>query len=59
MGYLILKKSVCDEEDGLVCHGRDQNGRIEIPLAEIELKKKEGRTTGVISDYAYWFHNWW
>ena len=29
-----------DEEDGLICHGRDQNGRIEIPLAEIELKKK-------------------
>ena len=24
-----------DEEDGLVCEGRDQDGRIEIPLAEI------------------------
>ena len=29
-----------DEEDGLICHGRDQNGRIEIPLAEVEVKKK-------------------
>ena len=49
--------SACDEEDGLVCEGRDQNGRIEIPLAEIELKKKEANYR-LISDYAYWFHNW-
>ncbi len=46
-----------DEEDGLICHGRDQNGRIEIPLAEIELKKKEANYR-LISDYSYWFHNW-
>ena len=46
-----------DEEDGLICHGRDQYGRIEIPLAEIELKKKSPSYEHV-SDYSYWFHNW-
>ena len=46
-----------DEEDGFICHGRDQNGRIEIPLAEIELKKKAPNHEPV-SDYSYWFHNW-
>lgn len=46
-----------DEEDGLICHGRDQNGRIEIPLAEVEVKKKAPNHEPV-SDYSYWFHNW-
>ena len=46
-----------DEEDGLICHGRDHNGSIEIPLAEIELKKKAPNHEPV-SDYSYWFHNW-
>ena len=46
-----------DEEDGLICQGRDQNGRIEIPLAGVELKKKAPNYR-LISDYSSWFHNW-
>ena len=47
-----------DEEAGLYCIGVDQDEEIEIPLAEIELKKKEANYRQ-ISDYSYWFHNWW
>src|SRR5271157_2989378 len=47
-----------DEEAGLYGIGVDQDEEIEIPLAEIELKKKEANYR-LISDYSYWFHNWW
>jgi len=46
-----------DEEAGLYGIGVDQDEEIEIPLAEIELKKKEANYR-LISDYSYWFHNW-
>ena len=47
-----------DQEAGLYGIGVDQDEEIEIPLAEIELKKKEANYR-LISDYSYWFHNWW
>jgi hypothetical protein len=46
-----------DEAYGLFCIGRDQDEEIEIPLDEIELKKKDPNYR-LISDYSYWFHNW-
>ena len=44
-------------EDGLVCKGRGRGDEIEVPLAEIEAGKKNPNFK-LISDYAYWFHNW-
>ena len=44
-------------EDGLVCKGRGRGDEIEVPLAEIEVGKKNPNFK-LISDYAYWFHNW-
>ena len=46
-----------DEGYGLFCIGRDQDEESEIPLDEIELKKKDPNYR-LISDYSYWFHNW-
>ena len=47
-----------DEEDGLYGIGVDQDEEIQIPLDEIELKKKDAKYR-LISDYSYWLHNWW
>ena len=44
-------------EDGLFCTGRDRGNEFEVPLCEIEVKKKDPNSKPV-SDYAYWFHNW-
>ena len=44
-------------EDGLVCTGRDRDEEIEIPLCDIEVKTKDPNFK-LVSDYAYWFHNW-
>ena len=44
-------------EDGLVCTGRDRDEEIEFPLCDIEVKKKDPNFK-LVSDYAYWFHNW-
>ena len=44
-------------EDGLICKGRGRGDEIEVPLAEIEAGKKNPNFK-LISDYAYWFHNW-
>ena len=44
-------------EDGLVCKGRGRGDEIEVPLAEIEVGKKNPNFK-LISDYTYWFHNW-
>ncbi len=44
-------------EDGLVCKGRRRGEEVEVLLAEIEVGKKNPNHK-LISDYAYWFHNW-
>jgi hypothetical protein len=46
-----------DEEEGLLATGLGQDGPIEIPLAEVEIKRKAPNHR-LVSDYAYWFHNW-
>ncbi len=45
------------EEFGLICVGRDRDEEIEVPLGEIEVRKKDPNAR-LVSDYAYWFHNW-
>ena len=46
-------------EDGLVCTGRVRGDEIEFPLADIEVRtNKKDPNAKLISDYAYWFHNW-
>jgi len=44
-------------EDGLACQGRVRDDETRFPLAEIEVGKKNPNS-GLLSDYAYWFHNW-
>jgi hypothetical protein len=46
-----------DEEYGLLCQGRDRDEEVEVPLDEIEVKKKDPNSR-LVSDYSYWFHNW-
>ena len=56
-GLLDPVREGLDVEDGLVCKGRGRGDEIEVPLAEIEAEKKNPNFK-LISDYAYWFHNW-
>jgi hypothetical protein len=46
-----------DEEYGLLCRASDRGDEVELPLDEIELPKKDPNCR-LVSDYAYWFHNW-
>jgi hypothetical protein len=47
-----------DEDYGLIGLGRDPKGEeIEFPLDGVELGKKDPNRR-LLSDYAYWFHNW-
>ncbi len=47
-----------DEGYGLIGSGRHPSGEgMEFPLDEIELGKKDPNRM-LLSDYAYWFHNW-
>ena len=45
------------EAEGLVCLGRDRGEEIVFPLGEVEVRKKDPNSR-LVSDYAYWFHNW-
>ncbi|HEX8200686.1 MAG TPA: hypothetical protein VF590_09375, partial [Isosphaeraceae bacterium] len=56
-GLLDPEESGLSVEDGLICKGRDRDEEIEFPLSEIEVKKKDPNFK-LVSDYAYWFHNW-
>src|SRR5512135_1445398 len=56
-GLLDPAEHILIEEDGLICTGRDRDEAIDFPLCEIEVKKKDPNFK-LVSDYAYWFHNW-
>jgi hypothetical protein len=56
-GLLDPMREGLGAEDGLVCKGRGRGDEIEVPLAEIEVGKKNPNFK-LISDYTYWFHNW-
>jgi Calcium binding len=56
-GLLDPVRKGLDEEDGLFCKGRGRGEKFEVPLAEIEVRKKDPNFK-LISDYAYWFVNW-
>jgi hypothetical protein len=56
-GLLDPERGSLDVEDGLLCTGRGRDDETVFPLAEIEVGKK-GPNSRLISDYAYWFHNW-
>jgi Calcium binding len=45
------------EEDGLICLGRDSGEEVVFPLGEVEVGKKTPNYR-LVSDYAFWFHNW-
>jgi hypothetical protein len=46
-----------DFDDGLFCTCRVSDQEIDVPLGDIEVKKKDPNFK-LVSDYAYWFHNW-
>src|SRR3954469_5591094 len=56
-GLLDPEEGGLSVEDGLICEGRNRDEEIEFPLCEIEVKKKDPNFK-LVSDYAYWFHNW-
>jgi hypothetical protein len=56
-GLLAPEEVGLDKKTGLICTGLDRNGPIEIPLAEVEVKRKAPNHR-LVSDYAYWFHDW-
>ena len=56
-GLLDPERGGLSGEDGLFCIGRGRDGETEFPLAEIEARKKDPNSR-LLSDYAYWFHNW-
>ena len=56
-GLLDPMRDELGVEDGLVCRGRRRGEEVEVQLAEIEVGKKNPNHK-LISDYAYWFHNW-
>jgi hypothetical protein len=45
-----------DESSGLLCEGRDQKESIQVPLADVDVKKNDRNHT-IVSDYAFWFAN--
>lgn len=58
IGLADAQEGTIDEEYGLTCWGRNPNAEeIEFPLDEIELGKNDPNRR-LLSDYAYWFHNW-
>jgi calcium binding protein len=46
-----------DVDYGLFCTCRVRDEEIDVPLGDIEVKKKDPNFK-LVSDYAYWFHNW-
>ncbi len=56
-GLLPPEEVGLNKKTGLICTGLDQNGPIEIPLAEVEVKPKAPNHR-LVSDYSYWFHDW-
>jgi hypothetical protein len=56
-GLLDPVREEHDLEDGLFCTCRGPDDERVIPLADIEVGKKNPNFK-LITDYAYWFHNW-
>ena len=46
-----------NEAEGLICLGRERDEEVVFPLGEVEVRKKDPNYK-LVSDYAYWFHNW-
>jgi hypothetical protein len=45
-----------DEGYGLICEGRDPTGKIQIPLSDVVVKKRDPNSP-IVSDYSSWFVN--
>ena len=56
-GILNPQDNGLDRKAGLIGTRMGQEGPTEIPLAEVEIKKKAPNHR-LVSDYTYWFHNW-
>jgi hypothetical protein len=56
-GLVDPKKYGTDEGYGLICEGSDQKGKIQVPLADVEVKKRDPNDS-IVSDYSCWFTNY-
>ncbi len=56
-GLLAPEDGGLDVDEGLIGVGRLGDEEIELPLREIEVRKKDPNAR-LVSDYAYWFDNW-
>jgi hypothetical protein len=54
----LLDPDDCDETYGLLCEARQGRRLLEVPLGEIEVKKKGDANRRLVEDYSYWFWNW-
>lgn len=48
----------CDEFYGLLCEARRGKQGLDLPMGEIEVKKKEDTNRQLVEDYSYWFWNY-
>lgn len=53
----LLDVEDCDEHYGLICEAKEGRERIEVPLAEVEVKQGDPNRQ-LIEDYCYWFWNY-
>lgn len=56
-GQLRPEDCAIDEQYGIIGTGRDPEEQVDFSLAEIEVKGSSP-SCRMVSDYAYWFHNW-
>ena len=57
LGLLDPDEFECDEFYGLFCEAREGRRNLDVPLCEVEAKKKDPNHQ-LLSDYSYWFWNW-
>jgi hypothetical protein len=54
----LLPADDWDDMYGLLCEARAGGRLLEVPLGEIEVRKKGAPNRQLVADYSYWFWNW-
>src|SRR4051812_5032239 len=54
----LLDADDWDDTYGLLCEAREGKRRLEVPLGEVEVKKKGDPNRRLVEDCSYWFWNW-
>lgn len=53
----LLDADDCDEEDGVLCEVAERSEFIELPVADLEVRR-DRHNRQLVEDYSYWFGNW-